>query len=258
MPDDPTASRRYRLSSLTGKDALARLAAIGVTVLLVAACFVYVAGWLMPARLSQARFIDRFEQVNGVHPGFRRNHAKGVCVTGTFESNGQGVRLSRAAVFTLGRVPVVGRFSLAGGHPHMPDGPMAVRALGLRFQPLDGDEWRTAMIDIPVFIVKTPEAQYEQLLAAKPDAATGKPDPAKMAAFTAAHPEFVAAMKVITSNPFSSGFSNARYNSLNAFRFVSAAGVATPVRWSMVPTEPFAPETPEQAKNQTRTTFLTI
>ena len=225
------------------------MAVIGAAVLAVAVCFAYVAGWLSPGRLSQARFINRFEKLNGVHPGFRRNHAKGVCVTGSFESNGHGVRLSKAVVFEPGRVPVVGRFSLSGGHPFMQDGPKDVRALGLSFRPLNGEEWRTAMINIPVFVVKDPKVFYEQLLASHPDPETGKPDPAKMAAFTAAHPEFPAALKVIMSDPFSSGFADARYNGLNAFRFVSAAGVATPVRWSMIPTEPFAPETPEQSKS---------
>jgi catalase len=225
------------------------LATIGVVVLAVVACFAYVAGWLSPARLSQARLIDRFQQVDGIHLGFRRNHAKGVCVTGSFESNGQGARLSKAAVFALGSVPVEGRFSLAGGDPHMADGPSDVRALGLRFRPPGGEEWRTAMVNIPVFIVKTPGAFYDQLLASKPDPATGKPDPAKMAAFSAAHPEFGPAIKIIISQPFSSGFANTQFNSLNAFRFISEAGVVTPVRWSMVPTEPFAPEQPDQAKS---------
>jgi catalase len=224
------------------------LAAIGAVVLVIVACFAYVSGWLSPSRLSQARFANRFEEVNGVHAGFRRNHAKGVCITGSFESNGQGVRLSKAAVFTAGNVPVVGRFSVAGGHPHIADGPTAVLALGLRFQPPGGEEWRTAMIDLPVFIVKSPEALYEQLLASQPDPATGKPDPKKMAAFTAAHPEFGAAMKVIMSTPLPSDFANASYNGLNAFRFVDAAGTATPVRWSMAATEPFTPATAEQAK----------
>jgi len=249
LPQDPTASQRYRPPSLTDKGALARLAAIGGVVLAIAVCFANVAGWLSPGRLSQARFIDRFERLNGVHAGFRRNHAKGVCVTGSFESNGHGVRLSKAVVFKPGRVPVVGRVSLSGGYPYLPDGGKDVRALGLSFRPLDGEEWRTAMINIPVFVVKDPKAFYEQLLASHPDPAMGKPDLAKMAAFTAAHPEFAVAMKVITSNPFSSGFANARYNGLNAFRFVNAADVVTPVRWSMVPTEPFAPDTPEQAKS---------
>ena len=50
-------------------------------------------GWLTPHELTPARFIDGFEEVNGVHPGFRRNHAKGLGVSGFFESNGDGVRL---------------------------------------------------------------------------------------------------------------------------------------------------------------------
>jgi catalase len=250
LPHDPAASERYRLASLINKGALARLAAIGAVVLAVAVCFAYVAGWLSPGLLTQARMVDGFEEVGGLHPGFRRNHAKGVCVTGSFESNGQGVRLSKATVFTPGRVPVVGRFSLGGGHPHMADEPTAVLAMGLRFQPREGEEWRMAMIHFPVFPVKDANGFYEQLLASKPDPATGKPDPAKMAAFAAAHPESVRALQIIKSHPTPSGFADATYNSLDAFRFVNAAGVATPVRWSMAASEPFTPATPEQAKSE--------
>jgi catalase len=250
LPEDPTASQRYRLASLTDKGALARLAAIGAAVLAVAACFAYVAGWLSPNRLTQARIIERFEAVNGVHAGFRRNHAKGVCVTGTFESNGSAERLSKAAVFRPGRVEVVGRFALAGGHPDMADAPMAVRSMALSFRPLDGEEWRTGMNNIPVFPVKDAESFYEQLLASKPDPATGKPDPAKMQAFVTGHPESARAMQLIRNSSHSSGFANAVYNSLHAFRFVNAVRVATPVRWSMVPAEPFAPAALEQAKAQ--------
>jgi catalase len=250
LPEDPTASsQRYRLPSLSDKGALVRLAAIGACVLAIALAFAYTAGWLTPGRLGEARFVDRFEQVNGIHPGFRRNHAKGLCIAGNFESNGQGARLSKAVVFTPGRVPVIGRFSLAGGQPHVADGPTAVLAMALRLQPPAGQEWRIAMIDIPVFLVRNGEALFEQLLASKPDPATGQPDPAKMAAFAAAHPEFGPALQLVKSTPMPSGFANATFNGLNAFRFVNASGAATAVRWSMAATEPFTPETPEQAKN---------
>ena len=56
-----------------------------------------------------------FQDANGTHAGFRRNHAKGLCVIGWFESSEQAAALSKAAVFRPGRVPVVGRFALAGG-----------------------------------------------------------------------------------------------------------------------------------------------
>ena len=221
---------------------LSRLAVIGVVILAVLGCFAYVGGWLSPNRLTPARFTDKFEQVFGLHPGFRRNHAKGVCVTGYFDGDGQAVRLSKAEIFKTGHVPVIGRFSLAGGEPYAADRPSDVRGLGLSFRLPDGEEWRTAMIDLPVFTVQTARGFYDQLAASKPDPATGQPDPARLKAFLDAHPETARAMAIIEGQPFSSGFANATFNSLNAFRFVNAAGISTPVRWSMVPVQPFAPE----------------
>src|SRR5262249_25440373 len=153
------------------------------------------------------------------HSGFRRNHAKGVGVSGFFASNGNGVRLSQAAVFRPGRVPVTGRFSLGGGRPYAADKPDTVRGLGLEFSLPDGELWRTAMINLPVFPFRTPEAFFERLLASKPDPETGKPDPAKLEAFLARHPETVQAMKVIQGQAFSSGFENSTFHGLNAFRF---------------------------------------
>lgn len=233
---------RYSLSALTKPVALARLAGIGTIVLAIGAAFAGAAGWLSPGRLDPARLVDRFEAVNGLHPGFRRNHAKGVCLTGWFDSNGAGARLSTATVFAPGRLPVIGRFALAGGMPMMPDGPAAVRSLALEFRLPDGQQWRTGMNDIPVFPVKDARAFYDQLGATAADPKTGKPDPAALHAFFAAHPESARAVALIKSKPFSSGFANATYNSLNALVFVDGAGTERPVRWSMVPNDAFAPE----------------
>jgi catalase len=218
---------------------LFRFALIGVALAAVAGTFAYLGGWFSPNELTPARFTDAFEQVSGVHPSFRRNHARGVGVAGSFESNGNGVRLSKATVFQPGRVPVLGRFSLGGGQPYAADKPDAVRGLGLEFSLPDGELWRTAMINLPVFPVRTPEAFYEQLLASKPDPTTGKPDPAKRKAFLARHPETEAALKLIQGQPVSSGFDNSTFHSLNAFRFVNAAGDSVPVRWILTPMQPF-------------------
>jgi catalase len=232
----PAEAVRRRLGKAS---MLARLALIGVVLAAVAGAFAYLGGWLTPHELTPARFADGFEEVNGAHPGFRRNHAKGVGVSGSFESNGNGARLSKAAVFRPGRVPVIGRFSLGGGQPDVADSPNTVRGLGLEFSPPDGELWRTAMINLPVFPFRTPEAFYEQLLASKPDPTTGKPDPANMEAFLARHPETAEALKVIKAQPASSGFENGTFRGLNAFRFVDAAGAAVPVRWLLTPEQPF-------------------
>jgi catalase len=245
-------STRYRLPSPADIGSTIRLAIIGILILIFVASFADVAGWLSPHRLTPTRIVDGFELVNGVHPGFRRNHAKGVCVSGYFDSNGAGARLSRADVFKPGRVPLIGRVSLAGGNPYAADGPAAIRAIAIALRPLHGQEWRMATIDLPVFPVRTPRAFYEQLLSSRPDPVTGMPDPNKMKAFLAGHPETARALTIIKAEPFSSGFDNATYYSLNAFRFVNAAGDSTPVRWSIVPVDPFEPQNPVQSATQAK------
>jgi catalase len=232
--DAQGARPKLKITSL-----LARLAIIGAALVLVAAAFAWLGGWFTPNAITPARFCDAFEKVSGVHPDFRRNHAKGVGVSGFFESNGKGERLSRAAVFRAGRVPVIGRFSLSGPNPYVEDKPDAVRGLGLQFQSPDGEVWRTAMINLPVFPFSTPLAFYEQLVASIPDPRTGKPDPAQMKAFLAGHPESVRAIGIIKSKPPASGFANSTFHSLNAFLFTNSEGHTIPVRWILTPTQPF-------------------
>jgi catalase len=226
---------------LAGTRHFGRLAGTAIVVLGVAAAYLYLGGWFNRKGLTPARFADGFERVDGIHSGFRLNHAKGVCVTGSFESNGRGTRLSKAVVFKAGRVPIIGRFSLAGGNPYVVDKPEMVRGLGLLFKLPDGEEWRTAMINTVVFGVHTPQAFYDRLFASQPDPKTGKPDPEKMARFLANHPETVAAAKIIKSHPPSSGFDNTTFYGLNAFWFTNARGRSIPVRWWVAPMQPFAP-----------------
>ena len=216
-----------------------RLGGIGVLLLCIAGGFFYLGGWFSPNALTPARFVDAFERADGVFSGFRRNHAKGVGVSGYFESNGQGARLSKAVVFRAERAPVIGRFSFGGGDPNVADGANMVRGLGLLFRLPDGEQWRTAMVNLPVFPFQTPQDFYDNLVASQPDPKTGKPDPDKMAAFSASHPATVRALGIIQSHAPSSGFDNTTFNSLNAFRFIDAAGTSIPVRWSLAPVQPF-------------------
>ena len=221
---------RPSAAPLRGAGLAVRFTAIVGAIVVSTGLFLYAGGWFTPHNLTPAGIINTFEYLNGVHSGFRRNHAKGVCVTGYFESNGQGRTISKAQVFVPGRVPIVGRFALAGGMPYAADTPQTVRSLAILFKQPDGQEWRTAMINIPVFLVNTPRAFNAFQLASSPDPATGKNIPGAMNAFLANHPETAAALQTIGKHPFSSGFGDSPYYALNAFRFVNAQGESTPVR----------------------------
>jgi catalase len=228
--------------TLTTAAVMARFGTIGAVLLSVAGAFAYAGGWLSPNRLTQARAMALFEQAGGRHPGFRRNHAKGVCVVGWFESNGQAVALSKAAVFEPGRIPIVGRFAISGDMAFQADKPATVRSMALRFMLPGTEEWRTGMNNVPVFVANSAQGFLDEVLASVPDPITAKPDPAKMKLFMADHPESVRAIAVIMKSPLSSGFADATFNSLNAFRMINAAGKSIPVRWAAVPVQPFKSE----------------
>jgi catalase len=236
---DLTLERGNPPVNLTAGEIFGRLAGIGILLLAVMGAFFYLGGWFSPHELAQARFVDGFEKVNGLHPGFRRNHAKGVCVTGYFDSNGKGAQISKAIVFLPGRVPVIGRFSFGTGDPNTADAPGIPRGLGIDYQMSDGEEWRTTMINLPVFPFKDPQAFYDNMIASAPDPVTHQPDPAKQTAFMASHPEAVHALGVFKSKEPSSGFDNTAFYGLTAFIFTNGEGKATPVRWTLVPEQPY-------------------
>lgn len=232
---------------LNARQTCLRLGAIGAILLFSGAAFAYVGGWLDPQRLTPARVVDALEANSGVHAGFRRNHAKGVCVVGQFESSGAAQALSTATVFAPGNTPVVGRLALPGGNPYAPDSSVPIRSFALQFTSPNGEQWRTGMNSMPVFPLNTPQAFYDQQLAARPDPKTGKPDPRRMQAFFAAHPEtapFLAWAK--TAKP-SASYATESYYGLNAFYLVDAQGKRRPVRWRVEPLEAAAAPLAEPA-----------
>ena len=90
-----------------GQLPVARLAIIAAVVGVAAVAFAYTAGWLSPHRLTPAKLVASLAPPGGPALGHRRNHAKGICFTGTFEANGNGSALSKAKVFVPGHYPVV-------------------------------------------------------------------------------------------------------------------------------------------------------
>ena len=218
---------------------------IAAIVGLLAAAFAWTAGWLTPSRVTAPRLVDSIE--NGrPFAGFRRAHARGVCVAGYFEPTAEAAALSKARVFTQPVTPALGRLSIGGGDPLGAEAQARVRSLALQLDTDDGQQWRLAMNSFPFFAVSTPQAFAEQIVASRPDPATGKPDPAKMQAFLERHPEAKNFMAWAGSAPWSDSFANTAYHGVHAFRFTNAGGESRFVRWTFVPQTAFAPLVPEQ------------
>src|ERR1700740_2371399 len=98
MPKLPQSPSRSPFGSLV---------LIAIIVAVAAGVFAYTAGWFSPDRLTSTKLVEAIAPPTGPALGYRRNHAKGICFTGMFESNGNGAELSRAQVFTHGQFPAL-------------------------------------------------------------------------------------------------------------------------------------------------------
>src|ERR1700677_3657499 len=223
-----------------GQLPVARLAIIAAVVGVAAVAFAYTAGWLSPHRLTPAKLVASLAPPGGPALGHRRNHAKGICFTGTFEANGDGSPLSKAPVFVPGQYPAVGRFNLATADANAADAMVRVRGIGLEITTPDGQEWRSAMIDAPIFPVSTPQDFYQLLTA------SGSKDPDAMKNFIAAHPGFLSFVGWAKSAPWTASYAEERYNSLNSFLFIDGSGARHPIRWSLVPAAQPVPISPDE------------
>ena len=191
--------------------------------------------------MAQAQGVPAETQVNalealfGVHDGFRRSHAKGICASGYFVGNTVGRSLTSASAFSGDKIPVVARFSVGGGNPKASDKGKSARGLALQFTLPKGERWLMSNLSAPVFFVSRPE-QFEGFLTARlPDPATGKPDPVKLKAFNDANAETLLQSAYFASNPVPASYAAVNYWGVHAFEFISAQGQSQFVRWQFVP-----------------------
>lgn len=132
--------------------------------------------------VTAQNFVDLQEGESPYH-GYRRAHAKGICVSGVFESNGLLDNYSTASIFDKGATAFIGRYSVAGNNPGAVDRAAPVRSLAVKLLLNNNQQWRIAMNTPPVMAVRNPEDFYQQLLALSPDPVTKQRDPKKITAF---------------------------------------------------------------------------
>lgn len=200
------------------------LVALAVT----AACTYGVGSFALASeKVTPQQFID-LQQGQSMHAGFRRAHAKGMCVQGEFRSNGNLSDLTKASIFEVGQTPFIGRFSIAGNNPTAPDLKAPVRSLALSFSPSATQQWRIAMNTPPVMAVADPHTFYQQIMAIQQGSEA-------VQLFFSNHPESADFLEWKASYEPTKSFATEIYNSINAFYLISGAGKKQAVRWHFEP-----------------------
>lgn len=177
----------------------------------------------------------------------RPSGAKGQCFVGTFEPTADARKLSKAATFNK-TSRVVARFSVGGGNPKVADaarGPN--RGFSFRIDEGGAGHSEFVMINAPVNFVKTP-AQMLSFLQARVPGVDGKPDAAKIKAFTDANPETTNQARYLASQPISASWVGSNYYGVHAYTLTDAVGQKSVIKFRMVPTGGLATLTDDEAK----------
>ena len=184
-----------------------------------------------PALTQQ--LLDTFDQLQGVHPGFRPAHAKGLMCAGVFMPSAEAPRLTRAPHANRPSTPVTVRYSDSTGLPTIPDNDPArsgPRGIGIRFH-LD-EHLHTDIVahSFDGFPVRT-GGEFLEFLRAVLAAGSGHPE--VIGAFLAGHPNakrFVEAPK-----PIPTSFAREAFFAGTAFKFTNASGASRHGRFRIRP-----------------------
>ena len=187
------------------------------------------------AEVTASQVVEALEGNFGVTPGERRNHIKGTCAIGEFVGSKEAARYTRSVLFSGKTVPVVARFSLAGGNPKLPDTAKNPRGMALEFKLPKGQLHHMTMLNTPVFGAMSPQNFLDLTLATRPDPASGKPDLEKIKAFKASHPDNLAQAQFLASNNPPASYASSSYFGIHTFKFTNKKNKTTLVRWQFVP-----------------------
>jgi catalase len=175
----------------------------------------------MPSRAftNQAfaqQLLDAIDAVQGLHPGFRPAHAKGLMCAGVFTPSPEAANLTRAPHASRPSTPVTVRYSNGTGVPTIPDNDPArsgPRGMAIRFHLAEHVHTDIVAHSVNGFPVRTGEEFLELQRAA---AALGADHPEALGSFLAAHPN---AMRFVeTPKPIPTSFTREAFFAVTPFK----------------------------------------
>lgn len=179
--------------------------------------------------------VDTMEQIDGRHPGYRRAHARGACFTATFTPTGEAAKYTTAAHLTGEPVSATVRYSNGSGNPAVPDTQPGGRGMATKFHLPDGTATDLIGVNLPRFLVATPDQFLALVRALAADKAAGKDDKAHLQGFLAQHPDSVPAFQALALMGVPASFATTTYRALHAFTWVNADGHRQAVRYRWSP-----------------------
>jgi catalase len=182
---------------------------------------------------TPATIVDALKAVAGNPPKVRASFAKGRCVRGTYTPSDRAAEVTRSLSFTKPS-RVLARFSVGGGNPDVADTSNVVLR-GFSFR-LGDDAHRSDILveSAPVHFARTLD-QMLAFLKARIPGADGKPDMAKVKAYSAANPETLNQANYIAARRLPGSFAGTTYWGVHAFPATNARGETRFIKFKVAP-----------------------
>ncbi|RFU80491.1 catalase domain-containing [Trichoderma arundinaceum] len=170
--------------------------------------------------------ISTLKDVFGRFANVRPSHAKGIFVTGSFTPTDEAKQLSAAPHFDSPSTPVIARFSLFTGIPDLPSTDPQANPHGFAVRFLIGDDVKTDIIcqSSTLFPASTGETTLAVFRALRDNT---------VEEYIKNHPEAAAFLLEDRKTP--KNFGTQSFYSINAFKFVNAAGKSVFIRYRWIP-----------------------
>ncbi len=178
--------------------------------------------------------IRQFDQLFGLHPGFRPAHAKGLMLTGTFTPSPSAGELTKAPHALRTSTPVTVRFSNSTGIPEIPDNLPDANPRGFAIRFNLAEHVHSDIVSHSTDGFPTRDGyQFLEFLAAAAASGPDVPEPKPIQKFLAAHPAALAFVQA--PKPFPSSLARETYFGVTAFAFTNGAGRTRFGRYRIVP-----------------------
>ena len=182
---------------------------------------------------TPASIVDALKAVAGNPPKVRASFAKGWCVRGTYTPSDRAGEVTRSQSFT-GPSRVLARFSVGGGNPSVADTNNLVLR-GFSFKLGDGDHRSDILAEsAPVHFARTLD-QMLAFLEARIPGPDGKPDMAKVKAFSATNPETLNQANYVAARPLPGSFAGTTYWGVHSFPATNAENETRFIKFKVVP-----------------------
>ena len=182
---------------------------------------------------TPASIVEALKAVAGNPPKVRASFAKGWCVRGTYTPSDRAEEITRSRSFTRPS-RVLARFSVGGNNPNVADTNNLVLR-GFSFRLGDEDHRSDILVEsAPVHFARTLD-QMLAFLEARIPGPDGKPDMAKVKAFSTANPETLNQANYVAARPLPGSFAGTTYWGVHSFPATNAENETRFIKFKVVP-----------------------